>query len=47
MKETHWIIKTLKYDKLGIILAFLGLLFSLSLGVIIIYSKLNGWWVKT
>jgi len=38
------IVKALKYAKLGTILAFLGLLFSLSLGVIVIYGKLNGWW---
>jgi len=38
------IVKALKYAKLGTGLAFLGLLLSLSLGVVIIYGKLNGWW---
>jgi len=40
----NWIRKAMKYAKLGTALAFLGLLLSLSLGVIIIYGKLNGWW---
>ena len=38
------LVKALKYAKAGTILAFLALLFSLSLGVIAIYGKLNGWW---
>jgi len=38
------IVKALKYAKAGTILAFLALLFSLALGVVTIYGKLNGWW---
>lgn len=38
------IVKALEYARAGTVLAFLALLFSLLLGVIVTYGKLTGWW---